>query len=190
VDLAAIQETVRQAVIAASGVACCEWTDTPGAASFGGGPRIDLVLRGFATLGQDEERAEYDEDLDARVENLCGNRLFGVSVRIETDTQIPGENAWTYATRLQTRLGRASEVKRLLQGTISLVDVQAALPATYTNAAGRRVSLVVVDLQFATVENDTDTSSPGDYIATAEVHSEYLRHGTTQAPVQIAFEGP
>lgn len=191
VQLGAVQEAIRQAVISASGTTDVQWQGSARAARFGKGPQIDLVLRGAASIGQDETRRGFDPDEDVLTETQSGNRHLPVSIRIEADTQKPGENAQAVAMRLRARLSRSNVLDALQAGNVALVEVMPTINADYRDQDARKVSLAVVDVLFATTENDANDAISGDYIATAEIHSEYLLHPDgSQAPVQIEIEGP
>lgn len=175
-----LQEAVRLAVATATGLVDAEinvgypirkveWTNRSSAAKFLSGPCVFLHLRSPRGVGVDETRREYDADTDANVVTQCGVRVFTVSVRIENDSQTPGEESvGALASLLRTRLRRGAVLGALQTAGIALMTIERTVDADYREPTGRWVSASVTDLQLSAAENDLDTTDAGDFIESVE----------------------
>lgn len=176
-----LQEAIRLAVANATGltdvevnpghpVRKVEWTNRSSAGKYLSGPAVFLQLRSPRGVGVDETRREYDVGTDANVVTQCGIRVFTVSVRIENDSQTPGEETvGALAGVLRTRLRRGSIRDALHTAGIALLSIERTVDADYrTPGEGRWCSASVTDLQLSAAENDLDTTDSGDFIESVQ----------------------
>lgn len=179
-----VQEAVRDAIAGAlelpdytggrgTPVSRVEWENRSSHQSYQrAGAWASLRLGNVVAKGHDETRYEVitgaTPALTRKVPTVGGYRLFTVTVRIGNDSQEPADSAVsTLAGKLRTRIRRA-DIRAILQaGNVAIVRIEPTIEADYLDADGRMVSQSFTDIRFATTEQDTDSDSDGDFIATA-----------------------
>lgn len=160
-NLGAIQDAVRAAIVSASGLADVRvrWENTNAAGLYGAFPSIDLSLSGPNKIGWDVTTT--DPETVART--ISGPREITVSVSIETDDQTPGYTSTQYASNVVTRLQRKSILAALRAAEVALATIGKVIKADYASD-DRMVSRCMFDVAFNIVENDTDSTDAGDYV--------------------------
>jgi hypothetical protein len=189
------------AIRAASGVRQVSWANTREAGAQWGSdstPCVTLRLRSPRSLGQDGERLTYtpdpsdpDDPAKGTLETaIYGNRVFTVTVRIETPDQRPGnESVGALASRLRTRLGRDSVIDALYEAGIAIVDILPTVDADYP-ADGGWVSASITDVILSACEWDVDDTASPDWIAQVQVQSDQLTEGGVPTSRQVDVEAP
>ncbi len=162
-----------------------EWSNKASATRYltSGSAWADLHFHGVTAEGTDEIRYETivgaTPALTRVVPTYCGRRTFYVSVQVGVDDQEDDVNAMTLAGLLRTRLRRNEILAILHDAEVGLVSIGPAMDADYRDADGRMVSNVIVEIKFACIESDTDSTESGDYIATAAGDGEAGLAGST-----------
>lgn len=170
---AAIKEAVRQAVISASGITDVQWQNNQLAGTWRQDPHVDLILRSVVSIGVDATEYEYNDTTDSLEETITGQRTFVVSVRIESESQEDDEESvGTLASTFRTRLRRTAILSALADADVALIGFESTINTDF-QADDRMVSLAIVDVNFASVENDADeTAVAGDYIEAVHLTGE------------------
>jgi hypothetical protein len=177
VNLATIKAALKVAAIAASGLSSAgavEWKGQAVSSSFRPFIRCDMSLRSFVGIGNDEVRKTYDDDTDALLLNVAGNRTAVWTLRFETQDGSDSGEAANYALRTMARLQRASVREDLLVADIARSGFQPIQTFDNVKVQDRLISVAVLEVNLNLVENDTDDVSSGDYIATVEVETDTL----------------
>lgn len=146
------------------------WQDEPEGTSWVNFPTVLLRVKSIVGNGTEEERREDQGDDDQTV-NVCGQKHFTLSIRVESDTQdISDPNqAGAFGETLKTRLARTSSVERLTP-IMGIADFLSTTWFDYVDKAGRQISTYVMDLLCLTVDNDPDTTDgAGSFINEAEI---------------------
>ncbi len=124
-------------------------------------------------IGCDEQRIEYDPlilppddtyiapgqtvpTLGSSITKACGNRSLKVQVKAETHAPSAG-GAWVYIERIRTKLGLPTFIEALeAQAGFAIANYTDARPANYTDASGRRVNVVMLELEINAADNAAD----------------------------------
>lgn len=173
-DWSAIKGAIVQAVKDATGLTDVIWQGEP--AGWRAATHIDLVLRSPVAIGIDEYVHEFD---GVGLEfTAAGQRRFTVSVRIESDSQTPGEESpGHYSSRLRTRLRRPAILADLREEDVALSRIESTQEVEYTSPDDRQVSLAQTDLILLAAENDIDSSASTDeWIETVELSSDTIEN--------------
>lgn len=162
-----IKETIRQAVIIGTGFPDHDvvWDGEQEVSEFHGdqeawpiesGGKATLAIVSETSRGIDETRIDFDPVTQVRTKTQVGNRQVGLNINIETlDT-----GSDQIASRLRTYF-RTRKVLKLLKGSkISLVDVNASIPASYPEN-GVMVAANVLDVILLCVEVEQVDRSKG-----------------------------
>lgn len=194
-NLAAIKAALRTAVSNATEIPVerVQWVAVPESGIWREWPLVDLVFRRPVKVGTDSNRREYDQNADKLTRTLSGPRTFRVEIRVETGSQDGGEEAMSFITRLQTRLGLPG--RPAITGALALVGVNVATMAEGIDADltvdDRTISLSTLEVVFNTVENDVDTTELGDYATRVRFESDKLRNpDESDGPVQPILTVP
>lgn len=150
------------------------------------GTRAVLTANSVKTLGRDEERRKDDpvNPLNDQVVSRCGQRNFTWSIKLESQTQLPGATVRVLADRVRVRLFRPSVLAILNAAGMSVADILATNESDYL-IGGRSASWANIDLLMNAVENDTDdTVGTGDWIGDAQI-SGTVHDGSTSVPVTL-----
>ncbi len=172
-NLATIKEAIRVQVAAASELdqTRVRWVNTAEAGQWRAWPSIDLVFRRPQAIGQDEDRRVFlpadppvpgDPDAGFLSRTLCGPRTFRVEIRVETDNQDGGTESMSIILRILVRIGRPSIAAALSAVGVNVATIAEGIDADFV-ADDRMVSLSTMDVVFNAVENDVDTTEPGDF---------------------------
>lgn len=167
VNLATIQEAIRDAVVSATGVPDVDvyWAGSKEAGYAHKSPKVELSCPAFVKVGQGERRAEYVPGVVAtRTITHVGDRRLTVTVKFEVDDQTPGVSGLYYASRLATRINFRAPVALLKPAKCAVTWVSGARSADYVTQ-NRKVSVYVVEMIVHAAEVDIDTT--GDQYAQA-----------------------
>lgn len=154
----------------------------------GHGISAELTMGPTIGKGQDETRRSYDADRQRTQIHYCGYRLFTVQVYVTSLSQELGESAGAKAERLRTRL-RTARVKDILgDANVALVQIGPNIPGDFEDE-GRVVSGAVVDVRFATTDNDVEYLTARDYVASVEGTGTYTE-GADGVDIESSLEVP
>ena len=126
------------------------------------GKWADLTAVSVRGKGWDETRTEtiagVTPALDVIRPTYAGYRLVNVTVHIGGASQEDAEDAFFLGGKLRTRLRRPDVLAVLQAGGAAVVDIGGSLDVDYRDQNGRMQSCALVELRFAFVESDTDTT--------------------------------
>jgi hypothetical protein len=150
----------------------------------------------------DETRFEYDEITgDPTSETQCGNRVFTVEVRLESENQVnETETVGQLAGNLRTRLYRRGILAALRTAGVAVSSIGPTQDFDFVED-DRDVSVSVTEVVFSAAENDTDTTieDGAEWIETVTITSKDpdgpdLLIGEDGEPLpddlQVEIEGP
>lgn len=145
-------------------------------------PYATLNLIMDTARGSDELAYEYDPDSETLVEHAYGIREFTVSLKVETLSQHPTQNARFYLTKARNSLSHSAAYDSFSDAGLAIIDLDATKQFDTRHALGM-TSVCVMDLRLATMIDDFDVEKPTAFIDKAEMT------GTVDAPPEITI-GP
>ncbi len=128
--------------------------------------QIFLTFKSLTQLGDDDFSRVFDEDLDVQIVTQKGNRLWTLSVRMESYD--PAVNAYYTLERLRTRLLRPSSLVPLRAANMTVCTSEAIteLPTSYDS---RVISAASIDFKMALFLLEVDDTDDGEIIETFEL---------------------
>jgi hypothetical protein len=167
VDFPTIQEAIRVAVVSATGAPDRDvfWKGSAAAGGLIFYPRVEIRAGALVGSGIDEVRKTFVPDgvpaNEARTISYVGNRRWTVSIRIESDKQVPGLDGLQFASNLRTRLRRPDILEALRLAGVSIAQILGHVRADYVDH-GRTVSASMTDVLVLLAEVDAGTPETGE----------------------------
>jgi len=169
IDWPAIKDLAKTVIADLSG-AKVVWQDEAEGSAWDTTPIIYLRISALGDVGIPAESVDEDETV-----TVSSQKRFTLSLRGESFDQdlASGKHAGALLETVKTRLGRSSTIERLR----GVFCVQETLGTSWFNYAsqGRQVSCYVLDLACATVDNDVDELTSGDFIEEVLITSDKVR---------------
>jgi hypothetical protein len=161
VNLATIQEAIRDAVVSATDVRDPDvyWAGSKEAGYAHQSPKVELSCPAFVKVGQGERRA--DGSAPGKPVTHVGDRRLTITVKFEVDNGTPGASGLHYAARLTTRIDWRAPKALLKPAKCAVTWVSGARDMSYVTQS-RKVSVVVVEMIVHAAEVDIDTSGSAD----------------------------
>ncbi len=143
--------------------------------------QIFLTFKSSQALGVDDFSSEYDANLGYRVVTQKGNRLFTLSIRMES--YISASNAYVTLERLRTKLFRPSSLAFLRAANMTACTAEAVtdLPREYDS---RVISVANLDIHMSLFLVEVDDTDDGNWIETFDLSSDI--HDTTMRMRAVA----
>lgn len=133
--------------------------------------QLFIEIRSGAMLGDDEFTRVYDAVTNKQIVTQKGNRLFTLTVRMESYDST--SNAYETLEKIRNRLRRPSSLARLRAEKMTVYETQpvVSLPTKYDN---RVISAANFDLHMALFFTDIDTTDDGIWVETVELINELV----------------
>lgn len=120
-------------------------------------PRVLLNVIASDAVGVDDVRRTYVDAAPAGQEItqvVSGQRTFTVSMRAESDSQLPDKAARVHVEKLRLCLRRPSALAQLRVAGVAIVEMHPTATVDF-DWDGRRISASVMDVVFAAVAEDS-----------------------------------
>jgi hypothetical protein len=144
-------------------------------------PYVTLLLMSERDVGVPDKQYVYDSGAQALVEHIVGVKEFVVSIKAETLSQKPTENAKTLLDALRSSVRADETITAFDTAGIALVTVEPTLNLDAVRSLGM-TSIAVMDLRLSTMVDDVGN-------ATAPFIKKSQLTGTVDAPPDLTF-GP
>lgn len=139
-------------------------------------PVAQLKISAFQQIGEDEKRAELDEDAtDGRdlMYTVTGQRRFTLGCKIRSRDNRPGYAAIAYAEKLRNSLIKPTTIVLFQSAEISVHQAEATVDLSNI-FQDREESIAVLDIHMGTVVNESSEREFATYINTVEVTSNVI----------------
>lgn len=179
-DWLAIQSFLRNWFVTATGLPAANvgWADQNRERDKYPYATLNIITDG--ARGQDELTYEWDAGAEALIEHVEGIREFTVSLKVETLSQHPNQNARFYLTKARTSVSRSTDA--FSAAGLAVINVMDAKQFDTRHALGM-TSVGVMDLRLATMIDDFDATKKTSIIKQAELT------GDLETPAELTI-GP
>jgi len=188
-DLASIENALRDLVKTFTGVDVVQWENEPRKTHNGRLVLLSWVSTG--AVGPDSARwefAEADDPLDEMTPVAQGHRLLVLQVSCEAHDQRPGNTARSITETLRARMAWPRAQAALLDANLGLVDLGTVTPADY-RIDQRMVSRCLVEIRLNATSFTADSDGRTSTIQTVGIAGVIATPSGTAIPASIQPSG-